>query len=110
MRNKGPLISEMVKSKGIDILALAETHIRPFDAPGLIQSITPEGFQFHQKPKDRGHGGGVLLRRGLDGKLVQSPTYESFESIVVSAKSNTVSTVIASVYRPPWSLFFSLLG
>ena len=54
MRNKGPLISEMVESKGIDILALAETHIRPLDAPGLIRSITPEGFQFHQKPRDRG--------------------------------------------------------
>ena len=93
----------MVESKGIDILVLAETDIRPHDTPGLIRSITPEGFQFHQKPRDRGRGCcvGVLLRRGIDGKLVQSPTYESFESIVVSAKSNTVSTVIASVYRPP---------
>ena len=93
----------MVESKGIDTLALVETYIRPVDAPGLIWSITPEGFQFHQKPRDHGHGGsvGVLLRRGLDGKLVQSLTYESFESVVVSAKSNTVCTIIPSVYRPP---------
>ena len=97
MRNKGSLISEIVESKGIDILVFAETHIRLFDAPGLIRSITPKVFQFHQKPRDRGHGVSVLLRHGLDGKLVQSPTYESFESIVVSAKSTTVSTVIASV-------------
>ena len=47
MRNKGPLISEMVESKGMEILALAETHIRPFGAPGLVRSVTPEGFQFH---------------------------------------------------------------
>ena len=93
----------MVESKGIDTLTLAETHIRPFHAPGLIRSITPEGFQFYQKPRNHGCSGGVgvLLRCGLAGKLAQSLTYESFESIVVSATSTTVSTVIASIYRPP---------
>ena len=65
MKNKGPLISEKVETKAIDIFALAETNIRPFNAPGLIRSIIPNGFPFHQKPRDRGCCGRVLVTSPL---------------------------------------------
>ena len=36
VRNKGPLLADMVASKGLDFLCLMETHIRPFDSDSFI--------------------------------------------------------------------------
>ena len=60
-RNKGPLIADFVTAHSLDILAVAETHVKPSDSPNLIRSITPPGFKFIHKPRPVGHGSGVSL-------------------------------------------------
>ena len=111
IRNKGPLIGDLVLSKNIDIFALTETHIRPFDTPGLLRSLTPAGYCFHQKPREFGRGGGVgfLVRNSISSKLVDSPTYKSFENIVISSSAANTSIIMACVYRPPGSCSSSFL-
>ena len=58
VRNKGPLLADMVASYDLDFLCLTETHIRPFDSVSFLRSVTPD-FNFPQKPRLSGIGGGV---------------------------------------------------
>ena len=40
VRNKGPLLADMVASNDLDFLCLTETHIRPFDSDSFLRPIT----------------------------------------------------------------------
>ena len=50
VRNKGPLLANMVASNDLDFLSLTEIHIFPFDSDSFIQSITPPDFVFPHRP------------------------------------------------------------
>ena len=61
VRNKGPLLADMVASNDLDLLSLTETHIRPFDSDSFLQSITPPDLTFPHRPRPSGIGGGVVF-------------------------------------------------
>ena len=105
IRNKGPLLHDLIKCSDLDILGLVETHIRPNDTDGLLNSLTPADYNFIQKPRCTGLGGGVgfLCRKTFSPRIVSSPVFRSFEIIILSFKSDYNSFVAACVYRPPGS-------
>ena len=105
VRNKAPMISDVVFNHSLDILSLVETHIRPTDTDCLLQSITPPSYKLCQRPRAHGSGGGVgfLINSSLSHRIVDHPTFTYFECLVVSIGSNAHSTVVACVYRPPSS-------
>ena len=105
IRNKGPLLQDLIKCSDLDILGLVETHIRPNDTDGLLSSLTPADYNFIQKPRCTGRGGGVgfLCRKTFSPSIVSSPVFRSFEIIILSFKSDYNSFVAACVYRPPGS-------
>ena len=105
IRNKGPLLQDLIKCGDLDILGLVETHIRPNDTDGLLGSLTPADYNFIQKPRRTGRGGGVgfLCRKTFSPSIVSSPVFRSFEIIILSFKSDYNSFVAACVYRPPGS-------
>ena len=39
VRNKGPLLANIVASNDLDFLCLMETHIRPFDSDSLFYGL-----------------------------------------------------------------------
>ena len=102
IRNKGPLLQDLIKCGDLDILGLVETHIRPNDTDGLLSSLTPADYNFIQKPRCTGRGGGVgfLCRKTFSPSIVSSPVFRSFEIIILSFKSDYNSFVTACVYRP----------
>ena len=59
IRNKGPLIGDTIVSNNLDILALAETHVKISNTDSLLKSVTPSGFQLIHSPRATGRGGGV---------------------------------------------------
>ena len=61
VRNKGPLLADMLASNDLDFLCLTEKHIRPFDSDSFLQSITPPDFIFPHRPSPSGIGGGVVF-------------------------------------------------
>ena len=61
VRNKGPLLADMVASNDLDFLCLMKTHIRPFDSDSFLQSVTPLDFIFPHRPHPSGIGGGVVF-------------------------------------------------
>ena len=46
IRNKGPLLADMIVSYDHDFLCLTKTHIRSFDSDSFLWSITPPDFNF----------------------------------------------------------------
>ena len=105
VRNKAPMISDVVFNHSLDILSLVKTLIRPTDTDCLLQSITPPSYKLCQRPPAHGSGGGVgfLINSSLSHRIVDHPTFTYFECLVVSIGSNAHSTLVACVYRPPGS-------
>ena len=65
IRNKGPILYDLIKCSDLDILGLVKTHIRPTNTDGLLSCLTPVNHNFIQKPKCTGLGGdvGFLCRK-----------------------------------------------
>ena len=105
VRNKGPLLADMVASYDLDLLCLTETHIHPFDSDSFLRSITPPDFNFPHKPCPSGIGGGVgfFIRSSYRPHIIETPCYQSFENIVVSIGLHGHSVLLACIYRPPGS-------
>ena len=103
IHNKGPLLHDLIKRSDLDILGLVETHIRPTDTDGLLNSLTPLNYNLIQKPRCTGLGVGVgfLCRKSFCPSIVSSPFFRSFEIIILSLGSDYNSFVAACVYRPP---------
>ena len=59
IRNKGPLLHDLIQRSDLDILGLVKTHVRPMDTDGLLNSLTPTNYNLIQKPNCTGLGGGV---------------------------------------------------
>ena len=105
IRNKGPLLHYLIQGGDLDILGLVETHIRPTDTDGLLNSPTPANYNLIQKPRCTGVGGGVsfLCRKSFSPSIVSSLVFRSFEIIILSFRSDYNSFVAACVYRSPGS-------
>ena len=97
VRNKGPMINDMISAHCI--LIITETHIRPNDIDALLKSVTPAYFKFHHKPRQNRRGGvvGFLIRNGVPVKIVGSPCFETFEHTIISVGS-TKNVSRLSVY------------
>ena len=84
---------------------MTETHICPTDNDSFLHSITPAGFKLCHRLCSHGYRGGVgfFLNENIKFKILDSPTYTSFETIVIGIGSSTSPFMIACVYRPPGS-------
>ena len=51
VRNRGPLLADMVASNDLDFLCLTETNICPFDLDSFIRSISNPDFTFSHRPR-----------------------------------------------------------
>ena len=110
IRNKGPLLHDLIQRSDLDILGLVETHIRPTDTDGLLNSHTSK-LQLNPKTKVYWIGWCLLSvqKKSFSPSIVSSPVYRSFEIIILSFRSDYNSFVAACVYRPPGSCTIQFL-
>ena len=101
--NKVPLLHDLIQCSDLDILGLIETHIRPTDTDGLLNSLTPLNYNLIQNPRCTGLdcGVGFLCRKSFSASIASSPVFRSFEIIILSSRSNY--NIAVCVYRPPGS-------
>ena len=90
LRNKTSAFSDFVLSNDLDVVGVTETWLRPSDTQGLMDEITPAGFQLHQVPRENKKGGGVavLVRNGIDSVHCQTDRRSS-------------QLLVHVIYRPP---------
>ena len=74
LRNKTSAFNKFVSSNDLDIIGVIETWLRPSDTQGLMDEITPAGFQLHHVPHRNKKGGGVAVFVRNDIDSVHCPT------------------------------------
>ena len=112
VKNKGPLLADMVASYDLHFLCLMETHKRPFDSDSFLRSITPPDFNFPHKPHPSGIGGGVgfFIRSSCRSNIIETPFCQSFENMVVSIRLQGHLLLVACIYRLPRSCTFNFFN
>ena len=88
----------------IDILAITETWLKSDDdCYFTIRDICPQDYVFNHIPRTTGTGGGVglLFKKNLKIKKLQTRIFRSFELMEVLLHTSSLTTRIVVVYRPP---------
>ena len=112
IRDKAPALSDLVTSKGIDLLGITEIWLTTKETSTDVAKMTPQGFAFFHEPEARRRGGGVGLFVSSAHKFLafSLPTQTSFEAISGKLECDQLCLIILHVYRPPGPVtFFSEL-
>ena len=101
LRNIILALSDFVPSNDLDIIADTETWLRTSDTQGLLDEITPVGFQLHHIPNRNKKGGGVavFVRNDIDSVLCQTDQQDTFEYITVKV-SASVKPALSTCHLP----------
>ena len=77
--------------------------LRPSDTQGLIDEVTPVGFQLHHVPRRNKKGGvAVFVRNDINSVLCQTEQRDTFEHTTVKLSERQSSQLLIHViYRPP---------
>ena len=113
MRDKAPALSDLVVSKGIDLLGITETWLTIRETSSDLAEMTPNGFSFFQTPRvnKRGGGVGLFVSNAFKFTPINLPSLSSFECISGKLECGRACLNILIIYRPPGpaSSFFSEL-
>ena len=103
MRDKAPLLSDLMTSKNINILGITETWLTSRETSADLAEMTPKGFSFFHKPRTQRRGGGVGLFISMAHKFtsISLPTQSSFESISGTLECGQSCLNVLNIYRPP---------
>ena len=63
IRDKGPVLSDLVVSRGLDVLGVTETWLTTSATQAELAEVTPPGYSLFQIPRERRRGGGGRLVR-----------------------------------------------
>ena len=86
VRQKYAVLSDLVSSKQIDILAMTETWLSSCDTAACLADISPPGFSLFHCPRPSGRGGGVafLVRETFKVKIIHSPKFLSLVDLFIT--------------------------
>ena len=97
--NKASAFGDFVLSNDLDMVGVTETWLRPSDTQGLIDEITPAGFQLHHVPRRNKKGGGVavFVTNDIDSVLCQTDQRDTFEHTTVKLSERQSSQFLIHV-------------
>jgi len=104
INNKSLVIKDYVVDNNINILALTETWQKPSsESDYAARDICPNGYVLTQQPRSKGNGGGVglLYNSSLKIEKQESKSFKSFELMEVLLHTNSSTSRIVIIYRPP---------
>ena len=96
LNNKGLNIHDIITDRKIDFLCLTETWQHQQDVLSLNQA-TPPGYVYIQKPRSKGHGGGLAVIHPADILVKQLPVLivTSFECAAFSMAASQSPTFLS---------------
>ena len=83
MIDKAPALSDLVVSKGIDLLGITKTWLTIRETSSDVAEMTPNGFSFFQTSRvnKRGGGVGLFVSNAFKFTPINMPSLSSFECI-----------------------------
>ena len=111
IRNKYTSVSNFILGKEIDVFSMNETWLSPNDTNAFLAEITPQGYRLHNAPRFGRRGGGVayLVRKALNSHIVSTPSFTSFEHLLISTTIENKTINFLTIYRPPSSVLSKFL-
>ena len=103
VKNKAMIMKDYVVDNDIDIMALAETWLRPGNTDDVeVGYLCPTGYRFLHVPRSHSRGGGVgvLFKDNLNINSSMCDTFQSFEFMDVRPRSLQCIRILV-IYRPP---------
>ena len=103
MRDKAPVLSDLMTSKNINILGITGTWLTLRENSADLDEMTPKGFSIFHKPRTQRRGGGVGLFISMAHKFtsISLPTQSSYESISDTLECGQSCLNVLNIYRPP---------
>ena len=103
INNKGTLIEEHIREKGLDFMCLTETWHQP-EVYSALNEACPSGYSYLEAARSTGHGGGLAVIHTQDLELspIPLPATSSCECLAFKFKPPFSMTVLL-IYRPPKS-------
>ena len=103
MRDKVRALSDLVTSKGIELLGITETWLTTKETSVELADMTREGFSFFHKPRTRRGGGGVGMFASSAHKFtaISLPTQTRFGAISGKLECGQSCFIILNIYHPP---------
>ena len=97
--NKASAFGDFVSSNDLDRVGATDPWLRPSDTQGLIDEITPAGFQLHHVPRRNKKGGGVavFVRNDINSVLCQTDQRDTFEHTTVKLSERQSSQLLIHV-------------
>lgn len=112
MRDKSPVLSDFVVSKGVDLLGITETWLSTRETSADLAEMTPPGFSFFQTPRTQRRGGGVglFVSSALKFTPFSLPTQTTFEFLCGKFDCGSSCLNILNIYRPLAQLVHFLMN
>ena len=103
MRDKAPALSDLVISKGIDLLGIAETWLTTKETSPDLAEMNPQGLSCFHEPRAQRRGGGLGLFMSSAHKYsaISLPTQTSLKAIYGKLECGQSCLIILNIYRPP---------
>ena len=103
MQDKVLVLSDLVTSKGIDLLGITETWLTTKETSADLAEMTLWGFPFLHEPRARQRGGrvGLLVSSVYKFSTISLPTRTSFEAMSGKLECGQSCFIIINIYRPP---------
>lgn len=103
IRDKGPVISDFLASRGIDLLGITETWLTTSATKAELADLTPPGYLLFHKPREARRGGGVGLFISSIFKFspIDLPSQSTFEAICGKIEGGSVRLNVLNIYRSP---------
>jgi hypothetical protein len=108
IRNKTDDFIHHVTAANYDLCCISETWLRsddPYD-DAVIAQLKISGYDFKHSPRhQRNRGGGLAIFHKDEIKVcvLHEKNYTTFELVLWNVKCGDINTIIACVYRPPYS-------
>lgn len=100
LNNKAGLIYDIITDRKLDFMCLTETWQNQQDFLSLNQA-TPPGYNYIQKPRSLGRGGGLAVIYNADIIVKELPTNVVTFECVHFVMAGAVQLQVVLVYRPP---------